>query len=123
MPQLATNHDASPESGQPSGFRANLSGASLLDLVQMECLAQSSSVFRVTSEHDVGYLYFRGGQIVHAVSSEHSVEAAALEILSWQNGTFDVCNIQAPEATSIQTSWQHLLLRAVQRSDESGRHK
>ncbi|HMJ16693.1 MAG TPA: DUF4388 domain-containing protein [Polyangiaceae bacterium] len=115
-----------PDSGSratPGGFRASIEGASLPDLIQMECLAQSSSVFRVTSDNKVGYLYFRGGQLVHAWTGEHTGEAAVLEILKWHNGTFDPCSVQFPEAPSIRTSWQHLLLRSAQNRDESGRHK
>ncbi len=41
--------------GEP-GFRANITGASLADLVQMECLANSKMVVRVVSGNDVGYL-------------------------------------------------------------------
>jgi hypothetical protein len=122
MSQVATNESDPTDQVRPSGFRANLNGASLPDLVQMECLAQSSSVFRITSEHNVGYLYFHGGQIIHAVSGDHSGEPAALEILKWRYGTFDACNVALPETPSIHSSWQHLLLRAAQTRDESGRH-
>ncbi|HEY6559695.1 MAG TPA: DUF4388 domain-containing protein [Polyangiaceae bacterium] len=115
--------DSDDHAAPTSGFRASIEGASLPDLIQMECLARSSSAFRVTSVGKVGYLYFDAGELVHAWSADHVGEAAVLEILQWAQGTFDACNVQRPDRPSIHTSWQHLLLRAAQRRDESGRHQ
>ena len=106
-----------------SGFRANLKGKSLLDLVQLECLSGRECVIRVSSGNEAGYLFFRGGQIVHAVSRRGIGEAAALEILRWNAGSFEPCNAGWPERDSIASSWQNLLLLAAQHRDESGRHK
>src|SRR5690349_3481164 len=76
---MALKENAGPGRGAPPshGFRANLT-ASLTDLVQLECLARSTQVIRVMSRGDVGYLYFQGGEIVHAMSSTAVGEAAAL---------------------------------------------
>lgn len=104
------------------GFSASLSDATLYDLIQMQCLSGSRSVVRVTSEEDVGYLYFRGGAIVHAMSPSNVGEAAALEILGWTSGKFEPCNAGWPDSESIHASAQHLLLRAAQVADESSRH-
>jgi hypothetical protein len=106
-----------------SGFRANLHGASLADLVQMECLSGRECVMRVSSGSEVGYLYFRAGQIVHAVSRRGVGETAALEILRWCDGTFEACNAGWPDRDSIGSSWQNLLLLAAQHRDESNRRE
>jgi len=103
------------------GFRANITGASLADLVQMECLANSTEVVRVVSGNDAGYLYFRTGQIVHAMSSSAVGEAAALEILGWDRGSFEPCNAGWPTTTTINKPWQALLMTAATRRDESRR--
>ena len=63
----------------------------------MECLAGSHLVVLVTGEGGIGYLYFDHGQIVHAVTTDHIGEAAALEILGWTNGSFQPCNRPWPE--------------------------
>lgn len=101
----------------------SVNGASLADFVQMECLARSRQAFRVTSSDMIGYLYFDAGQIVHALTGDHSGEAAVLEILKWRDGAVEPCNVGWPDQASIQTHWQGLLLRAAQARDESGRHK
>jgi hypothetical protein len=104
-----------------SGFRAHLTGASLADLVQMECLARTTQVVRVVSGDDVGYLYFQAGAIVHAMSSGAIGEAAALEILGWDRGSFEPCNAGWPSSATITRPWQALLLTAATQRDESRR--
>jgi Domain of unknown function (DUF4388) len=104
-----------------AGFRAKLSGVGLWDLVQMECLAGSRTVVLVTGEAGIGYMYFDRGQIVHAVTADYVGEQAALEILGWTNGSFQVCDRPWPEAGSIVTSHEALILEAARRRDESER--
>jgi uncharacterized protein DUF4388 len=105
------------------GFRVSLEGATLPDFVQMECLAQTSRVFRITSGHRIGYLFFNKGQMIHALSGDHLGEAAALEILRWRDGSVEPCSVGWPDAPTIQSTWQNLLLLSAQARDESGRHK
>ncbi|HKO51595.1 MAG TPA: DUF4388 domain-containing protein [Polyangiaceae bacterium] len=105
------------------GFRVSLEGATLPDFVQMECLAQSNRVFRITSGHRIGYLFFSQGQMIHALSGDHVGEAAALEILKWRDGSVEPCNVGWPDAPTIHSTWQNLLIISAQARDESGRHK
>ncbi len=107
----------------PSGFRANLNGAALADLVQLECLNRMSGAFRITSGNAVGYLFFRQGEVIHAVTDQESGESAALTIMGWRDGTFEACKLELPEKPTVTTHWQHLLLRAAQIRDEADRSK
>jgi hypothetical protein len=110
--------------GEPAshGFRANLT-ASLIDLVQMECLSRSTQVIRVVSRGDVGYLYFQNGDIVHAMSSNAVGEAAALEILGWDEGSFEPSSAGWSSAPTITRSWQALLMLSATSRDEAERDK
>jgi hypothetical protein len=116
--------DKVPGSTAPAsqGFRANLT-ANLTDLVQMECLARSTHVIRVMSHGDVGYLYFQGGEIVHAMSSSAVGEAAALEILTWEEGSFEPSSAGWSSSPTITRSWQSLLMLAATTRDEAERDK
>jgi len=114
--------EESPNTMRESGFRASLHGTSLADLVQMECLSGRERVLRVSSGTEVGYLFFRAGQIVHAVSRRGIGEMAALEILRWNDGSIEPCSAGWPDRDSITSNWQNLLLTAAQQRDESGRH-
>jgi hypothetical protein len=103
-----------------TGFHAQLQGASLWDLVQMECLARSRLVVEVTGEGGVGYLYFDGGRVVHASTQRHRGQTAALEILGWTHGTFQPSQRSWPAAPTIEMSHEALLLHAAKERDEQG---
>ncbi len=112
-------------SGQKStdqpGFQAQLRGASLWDLVQMECLAMSHRVVRITTVDDIGYLFFSGGQIVHARTKTLEGDAAAMSVLSWDEGSFEVVEQPWPSRETINCAWQSLVMRAAQNRDEGER--
>jgi hypothetical protein len=119
MSLKAPAHRDGPPSGvRGSGFQARIKGANLADLVQMECLAGSKRAVRVTSGELVGYLFFRGGNVVHALARSLIGEAAALEMLGWDEGTFDPAERDWPSKDTITCNWQSLLLRAAQARDE-----
>ncbi len=101
-----------------SGFQARIKGASLADLVQMECLSNLQSVVQVAAGGDTGHLYFRAGGLVHATTGSLAGEAAAMEMLTWRKGTFDRVEREWPIRENMACSWQGLLLRAAQLSDE-----
>jgi hypothetical protein len=103
--------------GSP-GFQAHIRGVSLADLVQMECLAGSRRVVRVVSGSNSGYLFFRGGSLVHAIARSAVGEAAALEVLLWNDGSFEPVEREWPMKEGISSTWQSLLLRAAQMRDE-----
>jgi hypothetical protein len=112
------HRDSSSSAPRGSGFQAKIRGANLADLVHMECLAGSKRVVRVTSGDHVGYLFFRTGHLVHALARSLIGESAALEMLSWDEGTFDPAERDWPAKDSIHCNWQGLLLRAAQARDE-----
>src|SRR5450432_2426777 len=107
----------------PKGFQAQFRGASLWDLVQMECLARNRRVVRVTTVGNIGYLYFDGGNVVHAATLDSEGEDAAFQMLEWSHGSFEPCEREWPSTHSISISWQNLMLKAAHANDEIGRHK
>ncbi|HKQ67737.1 MAG TPA: DUF4388 domain-containing protein [Polyangiaceae bacterium] len=112
-----------PKREAPSGFQARFQGANLWDLVQIECLSKSRRVVRVTTLGKVGYLYFDGGNIVHANTLGLDGEAAAFEILRWDKGAFEPYETSWPTRVTIRISWQELMIRAAQAEDEQGRER
>src|SRR5208282_2544934 len=92
--------------------------ASLNDLVQMECLSGVKRVVRVSSGLHLGHFFFREGSLVHAATRSVTGEAAALEMLSWNEGTFEPVEREWPAKDSITCTWQSLVLRAAQMHDE-----
>jgi hypothetical protein len=101
-----------------AGFQGQIAGASLSDLVQMECLAGSRGAVRVASGDHVGHLFFRGGNVVYALTGSLTGEEAALEMLKWHEGTFQSVEREWPVRDSISCSWQALVIRAAHARDE-----
>lgn len=103
------------------GFSGSIEGASLADLIQMECLAGNRRAIRVTSGDQVGYLFLAEGKVMHSFTAELTGEEAAMEILAWPFGAFEPCNASWPKVTPIEVPYQSLLLRAAHRRDERER--
>jgi hypothetical protein len=112
-----------PARAASEGFHDSLKGVSLWDLVQLECLRGATTTFRVTQGTSTGFLYLDRGQILHARVGERVGEEAALLILSWQGGRFEPVTASQPEACTVSSSWQSLLLRAAQAQDEAQRER
>jgi hypothetical protein len=121
MALSAPGNDDLSKGARGAGFHGQIRGASLADLVQMECLAGSRRVVRVVSGANSGLLYFRSGSIVHAVAKGFTGEPAAMEMLKWRDGDFEPVEREWPAKETISGHWQSLLLRAAQVRDESSR--
>jgi Domain of unknown function (DUF4388) len=104
-----------------SGFDGHVHCTCLADLVQLECLSGARTVFCVMSQGRQGYLFFEAGRVVHAIAGQLVQEAATLEMLSWDNGSFVQRDLEWPRGPAMATSWQQLLMLSAQQRDESGR--
>ena len=68
----------------------------------------------VTSGVDTGVIYFKAGEVVHAVSNTLQGEEAFYWILSWDLGIF-ACDERGPEKETIEESWDFLLMESLRR--------
>lgn len=101
------------------GFEGTIQGATLHDLIQMECLTMSTRAVRVTRGGRTGRIFFTGGQIVHAETGELAGERALFELLSWAGGHFSFEDGVRPIEDTIDRDWHGLLLEAAHRIDET----
>src|SRR6266851_5145916 len=67
------------------GFRG-VQSKSLVDIIQLECISQSSSVLRITNCPVAGKIWVLDGELIDAEAGDLSGEAAFLKILSWRTG-------------------------------------
>jgi len=102
-----------------AGFRGVVEHKALVDIIQMECLTQSSAVLKISSGKEVGYIWFKGGEIIDAATATAKAEKAFREILSWKVGNFDLLPPEPTRSRSIFISAQGLLLDSAQALDES----
>lgn len=100
------------------GFRGVLRRVGLTDVIQMECLARSSSVLEVSAARMTGQLFIETGQIVHAQCGDLTGEEAFNRLLSMSGGQFNLKPFTEPPTRSLSGQWEFLLMEAARKSDE-----
>jgi len=108
-----------------TSFAASLRNLSAVDVVQLKCLARASVRLDFTrSEGMLGRIYLLGGEVVHAeiispsgLGGQEGLEAFN-ETLSWGGGKVNEVSDAPVPRTTIQGSWQNLMLDACQGIDE-----
>lgn len=101
------------------GFRGVLRRVGLQDVIQMECLARSSSLLEVSNGQVTGAIFIETGQIVHAQVGIISGEDAFNQLLALRGGQFALKPFSEPSARSISSQWEFLLMEAARKSDEA----
>src|SRR5512138_2565718 len=101
-----------------SGFRG-VQSKGLLDLLQMECLAQSSTVLRIRRGSLTGQIWISGGELVDAETEGSRGEMAFRRILSWKSGTFENMPAEPGRERTIFKPFNALLLETAQVLDEA----
>jgi len=99
------------------GFRG-MQSKSLVDLIQLECLSQSSAVLHISQGAVSGRIWVQNGQIIDAATASFTGEEAFKEILSWKSGNFEIKPAEPDHARMITQSYQGLLLDSAQALDE-----
>jgi hypothetical protein len=101
------------------GFRGVLRRVGLQDVLQMECLARSSSVLEVATSQASGSIFVQDGQIVHAQLGELAGEEAFNQLMALAGGNFTLKPFSEPPARTISGSWEMLLMEAARKRDEA----
>ncbi len=98
--------------------RGNLRTLSLPSIVQINCEERNEAHLRLKHRGQDGSMYFAQGSVMHAELGSHKGEEAVYELLSWEDGTFELeMGVSAPERT-IEVGWSGLLLEGMRRVDE-----
>jgi len=100
-----------------SGFRGSLHGLSLADVLQMFHLSRRSVSVEVRGSAGVGLVSMRMGEIVHAEVGDTEGEDAMVALLSDEVGAIRSTPLR-PGKTSIEGSFQGLILETFRRIDE-----
>ena len=101
------------------GFRGVLRRVSLQDVLQMECLARSSSLMEISDAEMQGSIYVRDGQIIHAQVGDLAGEDAFNRLMSLSGGKFNLKPFAEPPVNTISGSWEFLLMEAARKRDEA----
>lgn len=100
------------------GFRG-VQSKSLVDIIQLECLSQSSSVLKITNAGFEGKVWVTNGDVIDAEAKNLTGEPAFKEIFSWKAGNFEILPADPGRARTIFNSYQGLLLDTAQAMDEA----
>ena len=99
------------------GFRG-VQSKSLMDIIQLECISQSSSVLRITNGPLTGKVWIQDGELIDAEAGEQRGEAAFQKILSWKAGNFENLPAEPNRPRAIFKSYNAVLLESAQALDE-----
>jgi predicted regulator of Ras-like GTPase activity (Roadblock/LC7/MglB family) len=105
-------------SNPSDGFEGEVAGMGLSDLIQLNARNRFSGCFRIRHQGNLGLIFFRDGDIVHAEQGAYAGEEAFCQLLGWPAGRFSVEPNVVTARRTIQKSCEHLLLDAHRLIDE-----
>lgn len=104
---------------QVSGFGGMVEAVQLPDIIQMIGMSRRTITLNIIADKKRGNIFFRDGEVVHAVCGKKVGESAFYEIIKWYGGRFALAEPQSRMKQTITQSWQGLLLDAARIQDEA----
>jgi CheY-like chemotaxis protein len=105
--------------GEKDGGFRGMQSKSLMDLVQIECLSQNSSVLRITRGTLEGRIWIVNGNVIDAEAQGLRGEEAFKHIFAWKTGNFELMPGDPGRERTIFNSHEGLLLDSAQTLDEA----
>lgn len=106
------------EKDDAGGFRG-VQSKTLVDIIQLECLTQSSAILKISSAIGEGRIWIQKGEIIDSATGELLGKDAFLEMLSWRAGSFEILPNDTPRPRTIFSSYENLLMETAQTMDEA----
>ncbi len=103
---------------QPVGFDGEVSGMSLIDLLQIKSMGRFTGRIVVEQGNKSGHLFFRDGDLVHAQLNAFEGKDAFARILAWGGGSFRAEPKVTTTRQTLHESFQFLLLDVLRMQDE-----
>jgi predicted regulator of Ras-like GTPase activity (Roadblock/LC7/MglB family)/DNA-binding response OmpR family regulator len=100
------------------GFQGTVDGVSLLDIVQFNGLSRATAALKVTAGDREGMIFFKEGEVVHAICGKEIGEEAFFTILAFNGGSLQNNRGVQPPVVSIRKSIEALLFETAVKSDE-----
>ena len=100
------------------GFQGTVDGVSLMDIVQFNGLSRATAALKVTAGDREGMIFFKEGEVVHAMSGKQIGEEAFFTILAFNGGSLQNIRGVQPPVVSIHKSIEALLFETAVKSDE-----
>jgi len=102
-----------------SVLRGTLRDLHVIDIVQLKCLAGSTTIVRIEAAgNESGEIHFQQGQICHAATGTMIGVAALEEIVGWPGARMSETELTADSPRTINAPWQMVLLQVVRKLNQ-----
>ncbi len=103
------------QNDQPS---SSTGGIALIDIIQFNGLAKSTSALKITKGDENGMIYFREGKVVSAQYGDEIDETAFFHILEVKGAEIQNIDGMSPPSSSMNRTVESLMLEAAVLKDE-----
>lgn len=99
-------------------MQGNLDDMAIADLIQHNCENRKTAILNIQHADQQACLYFKDGNIAHAMYEDFEGEEAVYKVMNWEIGTFDLeLGVEPPKITITQR-WAAILLESARCFDE-----
>lgn len=91
---------------------------SLANLVQLQCSELNQAQVTLAYQASRGKLIFSNGELVYARTGDKVGDVAVYDLLTWEDGDFEVTSDQITVERNVETPWGSLLLEGLRLADE-----
>ncbi len=107
--------------GGGAGIKGRLSEINLIDWMQTLEQGRKTCVLMLRSGDEECTLYFRDGQVYHAVCGELKGNSAVFKILAWADGEWEIDFQKHSDERTTTMSTQALMIEGLRMLDEANR--
>ncbi|GEJ56516.1 DUF4388 domain-containing protein [Anaeromyxobacter diazotrophicus] len=104
--------------GEPQGFRGDVTGLELSDVIQLNGNNGFSGCITVQQGDRTGRIFFREGKVIHAEQGGKLGEEAFYDIMEWRSGHFSLEPNVSTTSHSVEKSTTFILMEAHRLMDE-----
>ena len=101
-----------------STITSQIHGINISSFLQLIDIEGKICTLTVRSHGNVGYLYFRNGELIAAETGEQRGEPAALNIISWNNSIIELADICQKNKREIEKPLMQILMESARLKDE-----
>ncbi|MFH0926785.1 MAG: DUF4388 domain-containing protein [bacterium] len=99
-------------------IKGRLEELSLFDILQLPNFTKKTGLLLVRNRDEVGRVYFKEGEIIHAVLNDLIDQEAIFSLFGWRSGEFELVIGEKSPKETIKMPLQHIILEVVRRHDE-----
>ncbi len=104
-----------------SSSEGKIHGVTLSGFLQLVVMEEKTCLLKIRSKDRIGVLYIRKGELIDAKTRDLEGEAAAFDIVAWDDAEIEMGSYLSDEPRKIKVGLSELLLEAFRRTDESVR--